>query len=87
MTVTVKYLRTLVMSSTQYREYHNSTNIKYFPRYGHIQRPQFFPGSLDDALSDACSRPVDERRMLAIYLHHDSSVLTNVFCTQVLENF
>ena len=22
--------------------------------------------------------------MLAIYLHHDSSVLTNVFCTQVL---
>merc|ERR1719150_1265492 len=53
-------------------------------RYGHIQRPQFFPGSLDDALSDACSRPVDERRMLAIYLHHDSSVLTNVFCTQVL---
>ena len=22
--------------------------------------------------------------MLALYLHHDSSVLTNVFCTQVL---
>jgi hypothetical protein len=22
--------------------------------------------------------------MLAVYLHHDNSVLTNVFCTQVL---
>ena len=29
------------------------------------------------------SRPTNERRMLAVYLHHDSSVLTNVFCTQV----
>ena len=29
-------------------------------------------------------RPVQERRMLAVYLHHDNSVLTNVFCTQVL---
>ena len=28
-------------------------------------------------------RPTSERRMLAVYLHHDSSVLTNVFCTQV----
>ena len=25
-----------------------------------------------------------QRKMLAIYLHHDSSVLTNVFCTQAL---
>jgi len=52
-------------------------------RYGQ-PRPQFFPGSLDDALTEACNKPVDERKMLAIYLHHDSSVLTNVFCTQVL---
>lgn len=52
-------------------------------RYGQ-PRPQFFPGSLDDALTEACSKPVEERKMLAIYLHHDSSVLTNVFCTQVL---
>jgi len=52
-------------------------------RYG-VPHPQFFPGSLDDALTDACNKPVDERKMLAIYLHHDSSVLTNVFCTQVL---
>lgn len=25
-----------------------------------------------------------QRRPLAIYLHHDASVLTNVFCTQLL---
>ena len=52
-------------------------------RYGQ-PRPQFFPGSLDDALSEACNKPVEDKKMLAIYLHHDSSVLTNVFCTQVL---
>jgi len=52
-------------------------------RYGHPM-PAFFPGSLDDALSEACHKPVSDRKMLAVYLHHDSSVLTNVFCTQVL---
>ena len=69
-------------------------------RYG-SPRPGFFPGSLDDALTEvrrddvnhnlmqnmiclqACNKPADERKMLAIYLHHDQSVLTNVFCTQV----
>jgi len=51
-------------------------------RYG-VPRPAFFPGSLEDALAEACNKPVDERKMLAVYLHHDSSVLTNVFCTQV----
>lgn len=25
-----------------------------------------------------------QRKLLAIYLHHDNSVLTNVFCTQLL---
>jgi len=25
-----------------------------------------------------------QRRLLAVYLHHDGSVLTNVFCTQLL---
>ena len=51
-------------------------------RYGQ-PTPAFFPGSLEDALADACNKPVSERKMLAVYLHHDSSVLTNVFCTQV----
>jgi len=52
-------------------------------RYGQPQ-PQFFPGSLEDALEDACNKPTSQRKMLAVYLHHDSSVLTNVFCTQVM---
>jgi len=52
-------------------------------RYGHPS-PHFFPGSLDDALKESCSKNSEERKMLAVYLHHDNSVLTNVFCTQVL---
>merc|ERR1711892_496242 len=51
-------------------------------RYGQ-PTPAFFPGSLGDALAEACNKPVSQRKMLAVYLHHDSSVLTNVFCTQV----
>lgn len=51
-------------------------------RYGQ-PTPAFFPGSLEDALGEACNKPVSDRKMLAVYLHHDSSVLTNVFCTQV----
>jgi len=53
-------------------------------RYGHPS-PQFFPGSLEDALADSCNtRSSSERKLLALYLHHDHSVLTNIFCTQVL---
>jgi len=52
-------------------------------RYG-TPHPGFFPGSLNDAISESCTKPASERKMLAVYLHHDSSVLTNVFCTQVL---
>ena len=51
-------------------------------RYG-TPHPGFFPGSLNDAISESCTKPASERKMLAVYLHHDSSVLTNVFCTQV----
>lgn len=52
-------------------------------RYGQ-PHPMFFPGSLDDAIRESCSQPAKDRKMLAVYLHHDSSVLTNVFCTQAL---
>lgn len=51
-------------------------------RYG-ICHPSFH-GSLADALQASCHQPAKERRPLAIYLHHDASVLTNVFCTQLL---
>jgi len=52
-------------------------------RYG-SPHPAFFPGSMDEAIKASCMKPAKERKMLAIYLHHDSSVLTNVFCAQVL---
>lgn len=55
----------------------------YNQRYGQ-SAPSFFPGTLEDAIKEACFRPARERRMLAIYLHHDGSVLTNVFCTELL---
>ncbi|PNF19491.1 FAS-associated factor 1 [Cryptotermes secundus] len=52
-------------------------------RYGECH-PEFFPGSLDEAVKEACLRSAKDRRLLAVYLHHDGSVLTNVFCTQLL---
>nr|CAD7421155.1 unnamed protein product [Timema poppensis] len=52
-------------------------------RYGGCH-PEFFPGSLDEAVKEACLRPAKDRRLLAVYLHHDGSVLSNVFCTQLL---
>ncbi|XP_014254011.1 FAS-associated factor 1-like isoform X2 [Cimex lectularius] len=52
-------------------------------RYGQTS-PNFLPGSLEDAIKESCMKPAKERRMLAIYLHHDGSVLSNVFCTELL---
>jgi len=52
-------------------------------RYGN-PHPAFFPGSLDDAIRESCEQPAKNRKLLAVYFHHDSSVLTNVFCTQAL---
>jgi len=52
-------------------------------RYGN-PHPDFFPGSMDEAIKASCLKPAKERKMLALYFHHDSSVLTNVFCAQVL---
>lgn len=56
----------------------------FIERYG-PQHPMFFQGNLEDALKEACHRPsARDRKLLAIYLHHDGSVLTNVFCGQLL---
>ncbi|CAH1169526.1 unnamed protein product [Phaedon cochleariae] len=52
-------------------------------RYGPVH-PVFYQGTLDDAIKEACSKPAKDRKILAIYLHHDASVLTNVFCAQLL---
>lgn len=58
-------------------------NMEFITRYGDCH-PIFFQGTLSDALLHSCQRPANERKPLIIYLHHDSSVLTNVFCTQLL---
>lgn len=52
-------------------------------RYGPCH-PVFFQGSLSEALQASCQKPCRERKPLAIYLHHDESVLTHIFCTQLL---
>ncbi|XP_050538185.1 FAS-associated factor 1 [Daktulosphaira vitifoliae] len=52
-------------------------------RYGDM-RPEFFLGTLDQAIKIACFKPAKDKRLLAVYLHHDRSVLSNVFCTQLL---
>lgn len=65
-----------VMASLKFSE-------EFTARYG-TPHPGFFPGTLDDAIKESCMQPPKQRKMLAIYLHHDSSVLTNVFCTQAL---
>ncbi|XP_060519665.1 FAS-associated factor 1 [Cylas formicarius] len=56
---------------------------RFTNRYGPIH-PAFYQGTLEDALKEACAKPAKDRKILAIYLHHDASVLTNVFCTQLL---
>ncbi|XP_057654050.1 FAS-associated factor 1 [Diorhabda carinulata] len=56
---------------------------QFTARYGPVH-PAFYQGTLDDAIKEACSKPAKDRKILAIYLHHDASVLTNVFCTQLL---
>lgn len=58
-------------------------NERFTGRYGPIH-PPFFQGTLEDALKEACNKPAKDRKILALYLHHDASVLTNVFCTQLL---
>lgn len=55
----------------------------FVERYG-PQHPMFFQGSLEDALKEACRPSARDRKLLAVYLHHDGSVLTNVFCGQLL---
>ncbi|XP_012539164.1 FAS-associated factor 1 isoform X2 [Monomorium pharaonis] len=52
-------------------------------RYG-AAHPEFFTGTFEDALKESCLKPAKERKLLAVYLHHDNSVLANVFCTQLL---
>lgn len=52
-------------------------------RYGK-EHPNFFTGKFDDAIKESCLKSPKDRKLLAVYLHHDNSVLSNVFCTQLL---
>ncbi|OXU24214.1 hypothetical protein TSAR_001469 [Trichomalopsis sarcophagae] len=56
---------------------------EYKKRYGSVH-PNFFTGTFEDAIAESCSKPPRERKLLAVYLHHDNSILANVFCTQLL---
>ncbi|KAK8380594.1 hypothetical protein O3P69_016884 [Scylla paramamosain] len=52
-------------------------------RYGSCV-PMFYQGSLEDALKESVLLPAKNRKLLAVYLHHDGSILSNVFCSQAL---
>nr|WHL25481.1 caspar [Eriocheir sinensis] len=52
-------------------------------RYGSCV-PMFYQTSLEEALRDSVQLPAKNRKLLAVYLHHDGSILSNVFCSQAL---
>ncbi|XP_059488258.1 FAS-associated factor 1 [Neocloeon triangulifer] len=58
---------------------------EYVRRYGEAH-PLFLQDTLAEAVKEAFNKPARERRPLVIYIHHDGSVLANVFCTQVLNS-
>ncbi|CAI9721722.1 FAS-associated factor 1 [Octopus vulgaris] len=55
----------------------------FIDRFGECH-PEFYIGSLDDAIKDSLMLKAKERKPLAVYLHDDKSILTNVFCSKVL---
>ncbi|KAL3288468.1 hypothetical protein HHI36_002913 [Cryptolaemus montrouzieri] len=82
--VTIRKMEPLIPENVDDEIVGSLTFIERFTaRYGPIH-PAFFQGSLEEAIQEACNKPAKDRKILAIYLHHDSSVLTNVFCTQLL---
>ncbi|XP_013162911.1 PREDICTED: FAS-associated factor 1 isoform X2 [Papilio xuthus] len=56
---------------------------RFRARYG-PNTPNFFEGTLQDAIKESCLKPAKERKLLGVYLHHEQSVLSNVFCAQLL---
>ncbi|XP_073449665.1 FAS-associated factor 1 isoform X1 [Aquarana catesbeiana] len=56
---------------------------EFSSRYGECH-PVFFIGSLEASFQEAFYGKARDRKLLAIYLHHDESVLANVFCSQML---
>uniref|UniRef100_A0A3Q2XDC9 Fas (TNFRSF6) associated factor 1 n=1 Tax=Hippocampus comes TaxID=109280 RepID=A0A3Q2XDC9_HIPCM len=56
---------------------------EFSSRYGE-NHPMFFIGSLEAASQESFYGKARERKLLAIYLHNDDSVLSNVFCSQMM---
>ncbi|KAF7667085.1 hypothetical protein LDENG_00078900 [Lucifuga dentata] len=56
---------------------------EFSSRYGDTH-PMFFIGSLEAASQEAFYGKARDRKLLAIYLHNDDSVLSNVFCSQMM---
>nr|XP_057928923.1 FAS-associated factor 1 [Doryrhamphus excisus] len=56
---------------------------EFSSRYGE-NHPMFFIGSLESASQEAFYGKARERKLLAIYLHNDDSVLSNVFCSHMM---
>ena len=54
-------------------------------RYGE-SHPIFFLGSLEQAVENSCMLEAKDRKLLAIYAHHDRSVFANVFCETILSS-
>lgn len=56
---------------------------EFSSRYGE-NHPMFYIGSLEAASQEAFYGKARDRKLLAIYLHNDDSVLSNVFCSQMM---
>ncbi|KAK5931288.1 hypothetical protein CgunFtcFv8_027449 [Champsocephalus gunnari] len=58
-------------------------SAEFSSRYGETH-PMFFIGTLEAASQEAFYGKARDRKLLAIYLHNDDSVLSNVFCSQMM---
>ncbi|XP_056893493.1 FAS-associated factor 1 [Takifugu flavidus] len=56
---------------------------EFSSRYGE-NHPMFYIGTLEAASQEAFYGKARDRKLLAIYLHNDDSVLSNVFCSQMM---
>ena len=52
-------------------------------RYGN-SIPEFYLGNIDGLVRSSLLCKAKERKMVSMYLHSDRSVISNIFCTQVL---
>uniref|UniRef100_A0A674N1P8 Fas (TNFRSF6) associated factor 1 n=1 Tax=Takifugu rubripes TaxID=31033 RepID=A0A674N1P8_TAKRU len=68
-------------SKDRYAAQHFSAS--YHTKYGE-NHPMFYIGTLEAASQEAFYGKARDRKLLAIYLHNDDSVLSNVFCSQMM---